>query len=189
MTKIATKPVSKFSLFMRFWGWFALIFLFVSFFPLAATGAMTYMLTQNGPGDYLLGIGIAGFLGLVFGSVGAGFTFFAARKAHRAVRLRDTGEERRAVVDAIAFTNITLNNVRQKCLVWTDETGMAGKSMSHNPEDIAPYPAGTEITIYAEAMTNKSVWQGDVGEAAQHRYDASTASTRSRANNQTIRRG
>ena len=165
--EIPTSPVSAWQLYLNFWGWFGLVLLLVGLGPLAY---FIWLGTEVSSGidssTSMIPVVFAGVLEAVCVGVGGGIALVHGRNVRRAVRTRDTGEKRSAVIQGTQVSNFTINDVQLVRLTWLDEKGCAGKSKLHNPEELTLFPTGRKITIYADpAGRNPSVWEGNVGPA------------------------
>lgn len=120
------------------------------------------------PGSTSTIIWITKLVSAVILAVAGSWIVIAWGAAGKAIRVRDRGERRQAVVTAHETTGVRVNNRPRYRLAWRDERGEPGRSFLLSGDAIETWPVGSDLAIYADPTGRlKPVWEGDVGPARE----------------------
>ena len=113
--------------------------------------------------DYLRGgMSIIGIIGLGFAAAVTGYGWFLWRRASAMWRAVRHGEKRSARVLGWIDSQAVQSKQRLMQLHWIDDAGKEGRS-AHCVEDmLAPWPEGSEITVYADPQTGRTFWEDEI---------------------------
>lgn len=108
------------------------------------------------------GTTLIGFIGLGFAAAIGGYGWWLWRRTSAVLRAVRQGEKRSARVLGLIHSKAYQNDKPLMQLHWIDSANHEGSSLRYFEDTLAPWPKGSEITVYADPKTGQTFWEEDL---------------------------